>query len=462
MVLKFFPRLFALVLTGVLVCAASAFAQGEEGQSTQPEPVRRPYRGLFGAESENPNRTESLDLTASVFGGYDDNLTADATGGTAIDSRFQVSGYRVGMGANLSYSKQWERASFSAMGGSAFGYYPDVEDSFEVRDSFIGSYSGGLGFSAPLGERTTLRASQTAGYSPAYTLGVFPLLPGDIGDVQVPSPGLEQAIYTREGYTFSTNAELSRDLSSRSALAVFYDRRTSDFRQQSYDLRDQRMGFRVTQRVRKDLGVRLGYAYRAGQYNFQAAGEPVRTHEIDVGIDYNRTFSFSRRTTLTFGTGSAIVVASDPEQGSSTGYVSGTHYRLLANATLNHEMGRSWNARLAYYRGVQYVAGFTQPLLSDSVTADVSGLISRRVEANVITSYSNGAAGFGAADNGYATYAGAAGLRVAITESLAAFAQYIFQHYDFADGVALPPGFAPRLDRQGARVGLSVSVPLIR
>ena len=38
------------------------------------------------------------------------------------------------MGANLAYTKQWDRASFSATGGSAYGYYPNVQDSFEVQD----------------------------------------------------------------------------------------------------------------------------------------------------------------------------------------------------------------------------------------------------------------------------------------------------------------------------------------
>lgn len=460
-------RVLTLAVLVVVTGVASALAQSLDGQSAgglgrQAEQARRPYRGLFGSGPENPDRTESLVLNASIFGGYDNNLTAGTTGVAPIDPRFQGSGYRVGMSANLSYSKQWERASFGAIGGSAFSYYPDVQEPFVAQDTTLGSYNGGVGFSAPLGERTTLRASQTAGYSPAYTLGVFPALPGGVGDVTLTPPGFDRAIYTQEGYRFDTTAMVTRNLSSRSTMEVFYERHTSDYKRQSFDLREQRVGGRVTHQLSKGLALRLGYAYREGDYAFVETSEPVRSHEIDAGVNYNRAFSFSRRTTLTFATGSAIVVIGDPGQSSGVAYGSGTHYELLVNAALNHEIARTWNARVAYYRGVQYVEGFTQPLLSDSVTAGVGGLLSRRVSASVITEYSNGAVGYTIAGNGYDTYSGVAGLQVAISRSLAAFAQYIFQHYEFGSGVVLPPGFASLLDRHGPRVGLNVSVPLIQ
>ncbi len=51
----------------------------------QTERPLRAFQGLFGGNETDQRRPQSLDLTASVGVGYDDNLTADAARRQATD-----------------------------------------------------------------------------------------------------------------------------------------------------------------------------------------------------------------------------------------------------------------------------------------------------------------------------------------------------------------------------------------
>ena len=96
---------------------------------------------------------------------------------------------------------------------------------------------------------------------------------------------------------------------------------------------------------------------------------PPSFHNIDVGIDYNRPLSFSRRATLAFGTGSTAVQD-----------YTGTHYHLTGNANLNYELNRTWNASLGYTRDAQFLENVRQSVFADSLLASLHGLFTRRFE----------------------------------------------------------------------------------
>ena len=61
-------RLVLLVATIVVLpwLAVEAAAQ---------EAVPRPFQGLFGGDGPRPTGRQSLDFTASIYGGYDDNVS---------------------------------------------------------------------------------------------------------------------------------------------------------------------------------------------------------------------------------------------------------------------------------------------------------------------------------------------------------------------------------------------------
>ena len=153
----------------------------QEAPADVPQRERRPQRGLFGPRNPPAGESQSLNLTLVLYGVYDDNFTGDdnVTGEVAepssIDPRFQESGYRTGLYANLAYQRRWDRASVAATGGSAAAYYPGVSD------GILASHNASLGVTAPLGRRTTLSGTQTASYAP-FSYNLFPAFPG-------PEPG---------------------------------------------------------------------------------------------------------------------------------------------------------------------------------------------------------------------------------------------------------------------------------
>jgi hypothetical protein len=434
--------------------------------SAQDEPARRPYRGLFGARQTSVDRGTTLDFTASAVGAYDNNESGSPDAG-AVDPRFQVSGPRSGLSATLAYARRSERGAFNLAGGSAVSFFPELDQ------RPLASHNASVGFVAPLGRRTSLSASQGFAYSPTYAFGVFPPLPGEELDV-VPAEALlfDYSVFDSEAFTLQSDVEVSRMVSARGSLSAFGTYRGIDQLEEQddgvHDLTERRFGAAYSQRLSRNVGLRVGYAYRVGDYGGQSEGaEPFETHDIDLGLDYRHAISFSRRTTFSVSTGSTITRSDSVSGPSSSAAEPGAseqpgeyQYYLLATAELEHEMGLTWRARAAYERNVQYVEGFSAPFYSDAAVASLGGFLTRRADARFTALYSTGTVGLGTAD-GYDIASANAGLRFALSRSLALYTNYVFHQYAFSERVELPLGFARRLVRHGVRAGLSVWAPFL-
>jgi hypothetical protein len=111
---------------------------------------------------------------------------------------------------------------------------------------------------------------------------------------------------------------------------------------------------------------------------------------------------------------------------------------------------------------VDFHEGFNDPFLSDAVTASYGGLLSRRLSFSSSADYAFGAVGLEGDNNGYDSASASAGLQYALSRTLAVYARYVYYRYHFDSGVVLDPRFVPALDRQGVRVGLSASFPILR
>jgi hypothetical protein len=134
-------------------------------------------------------------------------------------------------------------------------------------------------------------------------------------------------------------------------------------------------------------------------------------------------------------------------------------FELTGNATLNREIGRTWNANLGYRRGINFNEGFSQPFLSNSVDAGVSGLISSRLHFALTADYAFGTVGVDT-DNHYGSLSANADLQYALARRLALFARYVYYQYDFDQDVAIDPRFVRKFDRSGVRFGLDMFVPV--
>ncbi|HEY1304583.1 MAG TPA: hypothetical protein VGF24_13570 [Vicinamibacterales bacterium] len=419
----------------------------------------RPYKALFGGATNDPSVKQSLDVTISVAEGYDDDVLADngATGvGAAVGP--PLSGVYTDFSPALTYVWGSDGVQLSAMSSASVRYY-------QPEHEFLGTtYFGSFGLSMG-SRRTHFSVDQSVNYSPAYFYGLFPQFDSTevAGTVTTVGPGRDYAVHNDPALIYYTSAALTRDLTQRSSISVagtysYTDLATGVIDRQ--DLRSYSVGGRYLYSISRYSTLHLGYTYREGQYSYEVRPQSVEAHDIDIGVDYHRPLSFSRRTHIDFSVGSSLVTT--PTFDSNT--EQGLQYRLVAGAGLSHDMGRTWRARVAYDRSLGFVPGIRDPLFSDSVNTSLDGFLNRRVDLHVAGGLSFGkSAVVSLEQNDFRTYTGSARLRSAITKSWALFAEYVYYSYNLGQAILTTTAGVPQaLDRNTVRVGLTTWLPLMR
>jgi hypothetical protein len=453
----------------------------------------RPYRGLFGGDGESSAKKQSFDLTVEGYGGYESNVAlAQSTlfGGPPIEvvappptesTPAPTAGSSMfGASATVEYSQRWQRASFNTYGSLTSSRYSSIGNASRT------GYSGGVGFDVPLSRRMSLVASTAVTWTPYYEIGsLFPPLPplGDL-DVQVTSPSFELGLVPATALRSLSDVRVSRDFSRRSRLDAFYTRTATQFQDTSFttfDTSDTRAGIEFNRTLSRYMTLRLGYDYRIGRLG-DLPQQQYHTHEINAGVDYHRAFNLWHRTTFSFTTGSTVF-ANQPLQvlrppigvvttpGLSTDSLLGpdnsnaTDIRVILTGTgsLVWEFFRSWAARVQAIRGVNYLEGFGAPALTNSVSAGVGGMVTRRVQVGAGASYATGSIGTTKlSNNGYGSWNSFASADYAMTRHLALYGRYFYYDYGFQQGVVLPPGISNNFRRNGARFGVKAWVPLCK
>jgi hypothetical protein len=448
---------------GLLLLAVAAttalLAGSASAQMERPDPA---YRGLFGGDGGPPSG-HALDLSASVYVGWDDNATArDGGRSDAIDPRFQRSSSYQGASLGLSYRRNWSRVGFGAGASTNVRYYPELDQLTSV------SHGASAGLSVRLTRYTTWSASQSVAYVPYYQFGFFPgLFLPEVGDPIEVDPSL--SLYRQEAWTTQSRTEISHRLSRRSSLSAEYSFYRTDYR--DLLLADQwrhRVGGRWSYDLGAGLSARVGYYYVRAEYRGaeDLDARPFETHLIDAGVDYSGALGFglSRRTTLSFSTGTAMYSRYDPESGDTDGL----NVNVVVSANLRHQISRTWDALASYQRGLRFVDGFRQPSFQDSVSGQVGGYIGLRTSLRFFTGWANGGfpptvAGAPVQTNrGYSTIIAGSTVQYALTRNLALYGQYTHYRYDFDERFPLPQGISPKLNRNSVQGGLSFWLPLLR
>jgi hypothetical protein len=416
---------------------------------------RRPYNALFGGVANDPTARHTLDLTFSLSAQYDDNALDAADAGVA-DSLFYDTGFSTGFSTGLTYVwRAGESFQFSANSGTDARYFPEQSELKWVNQSF------GVGFSASLPRRTQIFANQSVSYTPSSLYAVYaPLGPMDPGTIVGPgSPLTDDRVFI-----YDTSFSVRTGISRRGSVEGIGSFHLSDYRQgserETADLRSYAIGARYRHATTRYVGLRLGYVYRSGTYGLggvETASSGV--HDIDVGVDYSRALSRTRRTNLEFSVGSSLFHTSatgpeDPE----------LQYNVVGVATLSHQFGRTWSTRLGYNRGVSFAEGFARPVFSDAFSADLKGLLSRRLDFQAVTSVSIGDAGPASQgpDDSFTAFNANARLQYALASAWAVFVE--FSHYQHALGQVLlvTEGVPADLDRNSVYAGVSLSLPLLK
>jgi hypothetical protein len=435
----------SLVVALAMVTAQPVYAQQSSGQAQEPDPpvrvlTQRPYRGLFG--SGYSDTSQMLTLGLNMGGGYDSSIFADdredPTQPVTPSSR-QDSGFAAGS-ANLNYSLSLKSISLSAGAGGALSYYPDSGDPNSH------AYYGNTSVSWSMSPRASLSGSISVAYQPITHLASLP----GLGNASQGPTNPFGAVRGGEGESYRTDTGevgLSYRLSRRVSTSVSYAGWRSVAPSQTNDSVTQGLSGRASISVTKDVGFFVGYRLNSSGYGPGLPG--YYTHNADFGLSFAKALSLTRKTTASFGTGTSAVT--DGHE---------TRYALTGNVQLMRELGRTWSAALAYDRDVGFEAAFQQPVFSDTVSAMVGGLISRRVSVDAGTGLERGKVGFSNTDNGYSTLYTSAGIGIAITRFLNGGLRYGYSRYQFDNGVRLPADLLFQTGRHGVHAYLSTWLPL--
>ena len=426
---------------GLVVCALAATTSVASAQSLGQRPGR-PYRGLFGVGAADGG-DHMLTATFDVGGGYDDSVFSDIGSPTTSDAATWEGGSFGYFGAGLAYEFDRPHVNLAASLSSTTRYYQD-----QPMD-FVSAHVGRVGLSYER-RRTRLNLGQTVGYQPFLTFNVFPaLIDPELGEAH---PADQNQGSPLDAYlSYDTTAEVTHDVSRRGSLVFSYAYRFVDFEEEDRDSAIHSVAGRYQREVRRDLSVRAGYGYSEARYPETSAVDDVGRHTIDVGVDYNRALSVSRRTTFSFQTGGAVI--SDGEL---------LHYSFIGSARLQHEMGRTWSAGVAYHRNVAFLESLVDPYFSDALSAGLTGVLAPRLTFDAYASASTGTIGFADTGNdGLITYSTNVGLSFGLTRLLALDGRYSYYHYAFESDVDLPTGLASRVGRQSVGIFLNLWLPLL-
>ena len=442
---------------GLLLCAASAAQAQTSGAA-------RPSRGLFGGAAA---ADQSVNLTISLVEAFDDNLQADVT--SVSPTNVKASGFYTGLAPTLDFASRGQRVRLNATMGSNLRYYREGNRLVSV------GHSAAAGLSARIARRTTLSLSQSVSYAPTHSRlsGLFASVaaPGSLeglaGDSAV-NPATDSAVNqatdraagSGRSYSSGTTLGIAQAVGRRSTLSF-----SSGFRYATFggepgysDQRSYEGGVRFSHTVTRDAALRLGYTFRQASYS--KTNRPT-THDINVGIDYQWPLTRTRRTIAAFSMGSTIVDGPLQEFGTATGETR-RQFRALGDASLTHQMGRTWRLQGAYHRGLGFVDGLTGPVFTDALTVLSDGFVNRRTDVLVSASYTIGDTALTGSASSFNTYVGNIRVRFALSKTWATYGEYLYYLYDFAERLDLPPGMSPHMRRNSARVGLTLWVPVKR
>jgi hypothetical protein len=285
---------------------------------------------------------------------------------------------------------------------------------------------------------------QNLTYTPSYQFGALPEVSG------VPASPLAQSAqahgdYGNTGvaaYGSITTVDLARALGRHSTLSVSYGLRHTAFAGTATGFIAHAVGFRLTRQFSRHASLRAGYGYQFGGGAVTPDGR-AHAHNIDLGIDYGGALKFSKRTTVTFGSGSSVLTEA-----------TGPAYRMSVDASLTRVIGQTGRAHVTYRRGVQVLEGFGGPVLFDAINAGLDGSLTRRLTFSSSVGVSSGAVG-STGSHGFDAITGAAVLRLPLTRHAALEAQYFYYRQRVDALAAVSPGLLSALNRQGLRVGVT-------
>ena len=412
-------------------------------QAQSPEP--RPSSALFGApdprQSPGERPDEGFWVASSLFGGYDDSLFIGQGLGTPLQPHSRSRDSYAGFSGRLLYNHQpADQLSLGASLESNGRYYPILERFVAGRQ--VADVSSSSLMTPWRGTR--LRTGGMARYSRnsgpfAGAMFLPDGYPLDFFDG-------DDAVRLRRSDSLHGQVQLEHDWGRRKSVAIVVGIQSSGLegseRSAGYEL-----GGTLSTKLARYGTLQTGYT----RQEIDHGGARYVIHLVNIGGNYGRPVSASRRAFLTIGGGSAVL--------ESKGQV---RMQAIADAGLRYELWRSWSGNARYHRGFMFVDEIISPLMSDGVVAELTGLLSRRLELLGSGSLTHGSVGLSPTATHYNVYSAHTRVRYALSRTTAVYAEYLLFNYRFAESVRLGAGLPSYFDRQTVRAGVTVMTPILR
>jgi hypothetical protein len=393
----------------------------------------------------------TADVTVEVASAYDQDLPTSALR-QLTSSSFQSNGMYTTLAPQLDFKAGGGRIKLGLSTSSNVRHYPDLHQVF-VMDHFVG---GGL--TAQVTPQTMMAINQTVMYAPTYLNGLFSATAGPVGGIPAP-PDASSTVNEQRSYAYATTAGLAHNVSPRGVVSVDASVRNTNFVGQdaSYpNFRSYDSSVRFAYSLSRNVRLQLGYRFALGQtVGFARTTE----NDLSVGLAYDLVRSQTRKTTIAFSLGPSQATGAVPTEASLE---IKRQYGVFGDASIVHNMGRTWNARANYHRGLGFIEGLPRPAYSSAYAGSVDGFLSRRLDLSLSAGYSTGESALIGLPAPFSSYTGSSRLRIALGREWATYVQYVYYYYNFSEGLLLPAGVSHGLSRGGVRVGLTLWLPLRR
>jgi hypothetical protein len=368
---------------------------------------------------------ERVSFVAALSGGFEMG-SAPTDIGQASAAQNSESQLQIGW----LYPRRWRSGSISVAGQSSARYLPNIRE--------VPFANHGLNISGEwrTGRRTVVGFAEQVSYAP---LTVFP----GVGEAPLGGPlaadsatGAQMTL--RHGGALSVARVMGPRTSATLGLEYTAGRAADGAAALSH------LAYAgVRRRLSSSATLRTGYGF--GTYQFGADSQPTLRHQIDIGVDFSRPLPMARRTVIEFRTGSVLLTRGT------------TAFRLDLSAAIKRPFGRHWVARVGYDRPMQFIEGFSEPLLSDAVSMTTEGSLGRFVRVVGGFSASQGTVG-GSADAAFSSIGGSAQVHLAVSRQWSWVTEFADFHYRFSENAPLP-GQVPRdVRRRAVRSGLALSL----
>jgi hypothetical protein len=409
-----------------------------------PPPGSRSNGAVFGgADTASMRRSRALDLSLSLATAYDDDLT-EGQGAAGVQP--QVGGEFSDVSALLSFRRAAPHVRMNGRAATSLRHYPSL-------NRLVGSsHSAGTDFSFDVTRRTTLHASVDGTHVSEFAFDTISRQSG-LGNAALVSTGLEATALDGARVSYGAATQLTRKIGLRSMLSLNLGARANERRTFDESVNEETVGGYFGHQAGRYTSIGFGYSHRTSLQRLGGQTRPISGDDLQVGMEHRWRHARQRRTVVSLSIGPSLVRSTvDSRAGDS-----GDRLGLVGSAAISHDMSRSWNLGASFRRA----GGSIDGVRSDSASVDLRGLLSRRTDLTLSAGYLGTDIALGAGDSQYTTLFGSSRVQLALSRTIAFYAQYVFYDYDL--GTAIPlvaAGLQQQQQRRGIRAGLTLWMPL--